>query len=568
MQEQQLMLETRCLSSLSKVFPDEELADAPYGRSEALLNETFSFQVAYRASIRKKKLRVTIESPLADYITVRTVGLAPSELPIYEGHDDNLLRSAPGLYPDPLIPYSDKEGLSVAAGQWRSLWIGVEPSTGAGGEASPPLGAAGIPAEPGTYAIKAAFATEDGLPLGSETFELTLLAARLPEQSLIHTEWFHADCLATYYGIEVFSEEHWLRIQQFVSTAVRHGMNMLLTPLFTPPLDTDVGGERPTVQLVDVEKDGDTYQFNFDKLERWVRLCDSVGIRYLEFSHLFTQWGAKHAPKIMATADGETQRIFGWDTDASGPEYTDFLNQFLPRLTDFIRRHGLEERSYFHVSDEPHLEHLESYRKANEIIKTHLSGFPIIDALSNYAFYENGLVSRPIPGSNHIEPFLAGGVPDLWTYYCCSQYKEVSNRFFAMPSARNRIIAFQLYKFRIAGFLHWGYNFWYSQFSRKPIDPYRVTDAELGFPSGDAFLVYPGEDGPIESIRMEVFYEALQDLRALQLLEGLIGREQVLELLEGSLPQPITFTEYPRDPRWLLDIRSRINVEIMARMQG
>ncbi|WP_256975589.1 hypothetical protein [Paenibacillus sp. MY03] len=42
-QEQQLTLETRSLSSLSKVFPNEALADIPYGRSEALLNETFSF---------------------------------------------------------------------------------------------------------------------------------------------------------------------------------------------------------------------------------------------------------------------------------------------------------------------------------------------------------------------------------------------------------------------------------------------------------------------------------------------------------------------------------------------
>lgn len=33
-------------------------------------------------------------------------------------------------------------------------------------------------------------------------------------------------------------------------------MNMLYTPLFTPPLDTAVGGERMTVQLVGMEKAG------------------------------------------------------------------------------------------------------------------------------------------------------------------------------------------------------------------------------------------------------------------------------------------------------------------------
>jgi hypothetical protein len=59
-----------------------------------------------------------------------------------------------------------------------------------------------------------------------------------------------------------------------------------------------------------------------------------------------------------------------------------------------------------------------------------------------------------------------------------------------------------------------------------------------------------------------VFYEALQDLRALQKLEALVGREQVLELLEEGLAEPITFNVYPRDPQWLLSKRDQINTWI------
>ena len=155
---------------------------------------------------------------------------------------------------------------------------------------------------------------------------------------------------------------------------------MILTPIFTPPLDTDVGDERPTVQLIDVSFKDNEYHFGFANLKRWVGMCKRSGVEYFEFSHLFTQWGAQHPPKIVADIDGE----------------------------------------------------------------------------------------------------------------------------------RKRIIGFQLYKFCIKGFLHWGLNFWYSQFSLYPIDPFKVTDAGFAFPSGDAFLVYPGEDGPIDSLRYEVFCEALQ----------------------------------------------------------
>jgi hypothetical protein len=102
---------------------------------------------------------------------------------------------------------------------------------------------------------------------------------------MIHTEWFHTDCLATYYDVEVFSEEHWERIKQYVENAVKHGINMLLTPIFTPPLDTAIGGERPTVQLVDVEVTGKhTYRFVFDKLDRWIKLCNDKGVQYFEFA--------------------------------------------------------------------------------------------------------------------------------------------------------------------------------------------------------------------------------------------------------------------------------------------
>jgi hypothetical protein len=71
--------------------------------------------------------------------------------------------------------------------------------------------------------------------------------------------------------------------------------------------------------------------------------------------------------------------------------------------------------------------------------------------------------------------------------------------------------------------------------------------------------VYPGEQGPIETLRLEVFYEALQDLRALELLESKIGRDRVVAMLEEGLDKPITFSEYPTDAAWLLDKRELIN---------
>ncbi|MGE7612088.1 DUF4091 domain-containing protein [Paenibacillus sp. NPDC101420] len=543
--------QTMLLSSLVKVFADEVPNHEPYHSATALVGETFSFQVAYTSDTLLKNIEVEIKSSLPDLICIRSVGLVPSEMPCFKNHDDDVLRTTPGLYPDPLYTL-DQQSISSIPGQWRSLWVAITLDE---------------TMSTGLRSIQVLFKSSEGQILGeSDVFELTVIPATLPPQQLIHTEWFHVDCLATKYGVEVFSEAHWALIERYADTMVKHGMNMILTPLFTPPLDTAIGGVRPTVQLISVTKAGDCYEFGFDLLTRWVSMCRRLGFKYFEFSHLFTQWGAKCAPKIMVTIQGEDQQLFGWDTDASSAEYRSFLDQFLPCLDQYLKEQGIDQQSWFHISDEPGEEHLESYRAASEIIYKHLSSYPIMDALSELELYEQGLVKRPIPANTHIEPFLEHQVPDLWTYYCCAQGEQVSNRFFNMPSARNRIIGFQLYKFGLQGFLHWGYNFWYSQYSlNQQLDPYRTTDAEHAFPSGDAYLVYPGEEGPIESIRLEVLYEGLQDLRALELLEQKIGKKATIAIMEEGLSTSLTFSVYPRDQgTWLLEARERINQAIAS----
>lgn len=481
------------------------------------------------------------------YITVRQVGLSPAEYTAQHDHDDDVLRTKPGLYPDPLFPVEDVT-LTALPSYWQSLWFTVELDN---------------QVSAGTYPITVLFKTEDGDVLSEETFTLDVIGLELPEQELIHTRWFHTDSIATYYDLEPMSDPYWEMVETYLKTAVKYGINMILTPLFTPALDTAVGHERPTIQLVDVEKNADHYTFNFQNLSRWVDMCNRNGVQYFEFSHLFTQWGAEHAPKIMGCENETYKRLFGWETDALGDDYTHFLKQFFPAIIEFIKEHQLDERVYFHISDEPRPHHIERYGKLSKLVNEYLADYPVMDALSNIEFYKEGIVKKPIPGTDRIEPFLEADIPDLWTYYCVSQYKDVSNQFFVFPSARNRILGMQLYKFDIAGFLHWSYNFWYSMLSLKQdLNPYEVTDADKSFPAGEPFNVYPGKEGPIASLRFEVFREGLQDLRALKLLESYIGKAAVIDILEADLEKPITFKQYPRGEQWLLNKREEINHKI------
>lgn len=546
------IFETICLSSLSKVFADKEIMDKPFNKGSALLNETYSFQVAYKCKYLMRNIQVNVNSGNLSGVSIRTVGLTPSELPCYNDPDDYILRATPGLYPDPLYTIDIKKGIFAFPEQWRSLWITVEISDDTLG---------------GNYPIEVVFTGESGELLGKEVFTLEVIPAALTKQKLIHTEWFYTDCLANWYGVEAFSDAHFELIDKYIQNAVKHGINMILTPIFTPALETAVGHERPTMQLIGIKKQTDKYSFNFEKLDKWVELCQNRGVEYFEIAHLFTQWGAKNAPKIIAEVAGEIKQIFGWDTDALGSEYKNFLSQLLPALINYFEDRQLQNKVYFHISDEPGLGDLNHYKALSSFVRSYIKDYPTMDALSNFEFFKSGAVMNPVPSNDAIDIFLENKVKDLWTYYCCAQTSNyVSNRFFNMPSQRNRIIGVQLYKYNLKGFLHWGYNHWYSGSSLTKVNPYINTDANHCFPSGDAFLVYPGENGPVDSIRHEIFREALQDLRAMQLLENLVGKAAAMELLEKDLEKPITFREYPRELNWILSMRENLNQLIKSKL--
>ena len=551
-------LQLRVLDDLVKVFNDEaprpSCADVDFS---VLRNDRLSFQLAY-ASVRSMPVKgwreharfaqLWVESPVSDWITVRSVESVPVRYAAHAGTPDNYLRKAPGLYPDVLAPLRNRV-VAIADDEWRALWFDVE-----------------VPgdAEPGDYPVAVHLDDpQTGAPMAELSLKVTVLSFTLPDQVFPRTEWFHADCLADYYGVPVFSEPHWEILRAYISAAVRRGINMILMPQFTPPLDTAAGRERTTTQLAEVYREAGEYRFDFSKLRRWIELCLGCGVRYFEMSHLFSQWGAAAAPKVMGWEDGDYRQLFGWETPATGGEYTRFLATYLPELCKVLDEYDLRDRCWFHISDEPHLTQLDSYRAAKDSVRGLLKGCRFLEALSDYDFYRRGLVETPVCATNFIEPFLARETPHLWSYYCTGQSNHVSNCFIAQPSGLTRLYGAQLYKFNIEGSLRWGYNFYNSAYSYERVNPFLINDAGGCLPAGDSFIVYPGPDGqPLESIRMMVLDDAMRDLRAMRALEKKDGRERVLGMVDDGLPKPLRFDEFPdfpEDGRYVLALRRRVN---------
>ena len=108
----------KAISSLEKCFSDGDITRThALSEDTVLQNERYAFQVAYVYEHPKNidgiPAFVTVESPIAERISVSIVESVPVRLPVYRNTPaedlDNYLRTTPGLYPDLLLPYVEKE---------------------------------------------------------------------------------------------------------------------------------------------------------------------------------------------------------------------------------------------------------------------------------------------------------------------------------------------------------------------------------------------------------------------------------------------------------------------------
>lgn len=527
------MYEFRLVDMMDKIVADMK----PPRLEDPLVlfsDDRASFQLAFYAddykAIDRRGFKITVDWPDC---RIRREVLVPVAVPTTGYDDGHYISKTPCMLPDRL---EDCHGtFQPVAMQWRGLWIDLF---------------SGDIAFSDERLVSARVSDADGNVVFEDSVRVLLVPAKLDGPAVHHTEWFHVDCLADYYHLEPYCDRHWEIIESFMRFLHdESAADMLYTPLLTPPLDTYVGGERTTVQLVDVEKTENGYTFGFDRLKRWASLARRIGFENLELSHLFTQWGAEHCPKTVATENGRIVKLFGWENSSLDAEYTAFLSAMIPAAIAVLGECGYDaEHLYFHISDEPRAHQMATYVKARGSVEKILAGMIKFDALSSYDFYATKAVDIPVVAADHIDEFIEKGASPLWVYYCVSQGRLVPNRFISLPNYRSRMLGVLMYMNDVKGFLHWGYNFYNSQYSTRHIDPYVTTDADSAFPSGDPFLVYPGKDGcPVSSIRNEVLYYAFRDIRILRTAERLASRKCVMEKLGGRC----AFAKFPQDGKYL-----------------
>lgn len=204
------MINAKIISSLQKCFIDDKVTDKPALKElTAYKNEKFSFQLCYRADGTPAKfagfadvsVATDLVSPESDNkkgkaaITLRTVEQVVCLMPVIPQYsDDDYIKKEPGLFPDVLIPARRGNKTPVCENETRCVWIECDP------------GKTGF--LPGDHKITVSLTQGEGV-LFEGSLNVHIVDAYLPKQELINTQWFHCDCLASYYNVPVFSKKHW-----------------------------------------------------------------------------------------------------------------------------------------------------------------------------------------------------------------------------------------------------------------------------------------------------------------------------------------------------------------------
>jgi len=519
-------------SALVRHYPASPAIDRRTLHLETLRGAQVSFQAAFRIEDGALVVHAAAQAPAGLSVRIRRVGYVP--MPHFNVHAPlNEVDGAgyiPGYVPDPLF---DETAIHAGPYETHAFWITVQV-------------AADI--APGVYPVVVLLTPETGDPMElTATIEVHRAVLRARTDFPV-THWFYTDAICHWYGVEVWQEAFWAAVMPFVQDVVAHGQDMLYVPMFTAPTD---GVKRPT-QLLTVTREGEQYHFDWTLVRRWLQMAMACGVQYFEWTHLFTQWGARYAIRIYE-GNGETATLL-WEpeTEATSSVYRNFLAQFLPEFKRFLDAEGVYARSFFHLSDEPHgEEHLRNYRAARELLRELAPWMRVMDALSEISFAREGLTDIPVPIITNTPQFVEEGFQP-WTYYCCGPREDYLNRLFDTKLVKVAMSGWIFYRTKVHGFLHWGYNYWYESQTQHLIDPFTVTDGKRwpGWAYGDTHLVYPGPDGPIDSLRWEVWAESLQDYALLQ-MAGIDPDDATLAAIHD-------YAEFPRDERWILRRRHEL----------
>jgi len=387
-----------------------------------------------------------------------------------------------------------------------------------------------IPAKDGHVSAYVTFAPKDTLCAGKHSFYIELKngdAMHVCEITCrVYPVCFNEDLFETtnWFSIAAMEQMHHVRrgTPEFndVVRAYARSMRRVHQKIFLLWMHEDLS-ERRTQK---------PYHFDFEDMKPIIEIFFEEGFDTFETGGIICRGYRPDGSQDMYTADFKCSANPSVSVDSA--EGYELLCCEMKAFADFLRRNNWQDRVLFHVMDEPDVHYksdadlmarrVQFFMAAN-IVRRYLPGVRIIEAVKTTLMRGGVDIMVPITDSYQLnkqafDDAIAMG-DEVYTYVCCAPEGKWLNRFLDQPLINGRLLFWGCALSRITGYLHWGYN----QFGGVS-NPFEATSARnwtgigTNFPCGDAFIVYPGENGPWLSMRLEAERQGAQEAAMLRAL--------------------------------------------------
>ncbi len=343
----------------------------------------------------------------------------------------------------------------------------------------------------------------DGSATGELTLDVRTHGVRLPPngaRSLPNTNWFSLDFMARDHALRPWSPEHWRMIRRYADLMAHARQNM-----FWLPLEWVFEARAGKVVL------------NKSRLRRLVALFTNAGLHFIEGGQLalFSDgWRG-------ATFDVRFRK----GVRATSAEGECVLADLARQLREEIDKQGWRPRWLQHVADEPSEHNVADFRLLCGMIRRHLPGIPLMDAMDLTPETAPGALDVWIPKSTgyqrHRRTFDAARErgDKVWVYTCCYPGGPWLNRLLDMELLRPCLMGWAIARYDLQGYLHWGLNHHRGKGPNPALTSSCVVQPDgWVLPAGDTHMVYPGPDGPWSSVRLEAQREGFEDYELLRIL--------------------------------------------------
>lgn len=436
---------------------------------------------------------------------VRYVGYVPVEeshpsrngfAPVEEISDGGVSGDrAPDLVADPLL---EVETIDVPSHRAQPVWVTVE-----------------VPrdATVGTYQGDLALYA-DGRELSSYDLSITVHDVTVPDPAAgsFHLDvWMHPDAVAAEHDVEAWTEQHWSLLDAYFDDLADASQRAITVPIVHEPWQREWldGTWRPQTEtgfssMVEWRYDGE-WSFGFDRFDRFVRAARArgVGPSISAYSMLVFR-----GPQRLSYYD-ETGAFVVDRYEAGDEPWRRAWTAFLASFGDHLAGRGWLADTYLAFDERPAAEMDAAMAVIEDAPhdfeeRIRIAGSPdVADLAADLSVHYNHFP----PDTDLIADRQEHGrTTTFYIAYPIAHPRELSYS----PPIETRMLPWIAAANDLDGVLRWSYNSWPNDVFEHPV---------FRYPQGAEYFVYPGDDGPLSSIRWELLKEGIGEYELARLAD-------------------------------------------------